>query len=388
MKGSARHTRHRTRPGNPLGTQSAGSDCSMAILGHELDNVLNGLLGINQLLLESGLTPEQERWSRAIELAGRQMRRLVSACRAGAEARRGDEPSRGDDANHQATRCVRESLDGIELLEQAIICQAPYAARRGNRLVLSVTAEVPQNWRGDACRLRQVLDNLLGNANKFTEHGEIELHAARDPATTGLCLAVTDTGPGIDRAAAPRIFDAWERGAGPPRRNSGGSGLGLYVCRRAVEAMGGCIQLAHPSGGGARFEVSVPGLLPAQESPPIKPSSLLQRLQVVPDLDGPLFGSVTAWLDRLGVGWLPVDRCGTGRLETLRIRIAELPPEAHKPGPSLLLTPLDACRSDDYARRLHGPIVGTSLGPALLQMALEWLWFRDGIQDSIHRPRR
>jgi anti-sigma regulatory factor (Ser/Thr protein kinase) len=355
----------------------------LAILGHELDNVLNGLLGINRLLLDSGLNPEQERWSQAIEHAGRQMRRLVSAYRNGEQVRtRGTAPVGGEPL-HRGAGCARQPLDGVELLEQAVICQVPLAARRGNRLVLTVDAGVPQDWRGDICRLRQLLDNLLGNANKFTEHGEVVLRATRDGATTGLRLTVTDTGPGVDSAAAARIFDAREQGREPAGRSHGGSGLGLYICRRAVEAMGGTIRLAPPSGGGARFEVCVPGLLPDRGSPGIAPSSLLLRLEAALDVGGPLLDSLTAWLDRLGVRRDVAAPAGPStRSESLRIRISELPPENHKPGPLLLLTPLDADRPGDHACRLHGPVVGATLGPVLLRMVLEWLWFRDDSRDS------
>ena len=382
MKGPARPTRHRQRRSDPPGTPPARHAGSMAVLGHELDNVLNGLLGINRLLLESGLSPEQERWSRAIELSGRQLRRLVLAYRTDGEA--------AGDVEHQRTaRGLRKPLDGIELLEQAILCQAPLAARRYNRLVLTVGPEVPPDWRGDVCRLRQLLDNLLGNANKFTNRGEIELHAVRDRATSDLLLAVTDTGPGVDRDTAPRLFEAWERGPQTHRGTVGGSGLGLYVCRQAIESMGGTIRLASPPGGGARFEVRVPGLLPAGEPAPLAPSGLLLRLNARLDVEGALFHSLAAWLDRLGVRWSSAEKAGaTPPPGTLPVRISELPPESGRAGPYLLLAPLDGCRPDDHARRLRGPIVGTTLGPALLQMALEWLWFRDGSAGSAREPSR
>lgn len=382
MKDPVRPTRHRKHRGDPPGTPPARSAGSMAVLGHELDNVLNGLLGINRLLLESGLNPEQERWSRAIELSGRQLRRLVLAYRAD-----GEPTGVGECQGNPG--CTKEPLDGIELLEQAILCQAPIAALQNNRLVLTVDPDVPRDWLGDTCRLRQLVDNLLGNANKFTDHGEVELHAVRGQTAAELLLAVTDTGPGVDRDTAPRLFDAWERGPEPLRGAVSGSGLGLYVCRQAIEAMGGTIRLAPPSGGGARFEVRVPGLLPVGEPMPLAPSGLLQRLNVQLDVDGALFRSLAAWLDRLGV-----ERSGAEAVEplvqpaVLPIRISELPPESGQAGPSLLLTPLDDCRRGDHARRLRGPVVGTTFGPALLQMALEWLWFRDGSAGSARGPCR
>lgn len=357
---------------------------SMAILGHELDNVLNGLLGMARLLRESGLNPEQDRWSRAIEQSGRQMLRLVSAFRADDQVRDQGPPDEPGTTDPLPPGLAHRPLDGIDLLEQAVLSQAPLAARQGNRLLLTVDPELPQVWHGDTCRLRQLLDNLLGNANKFTSGGEILLQAARGPAGAGetdrrLLLAVTDSGPGVEAAAAARIFDAWAQGSERTRLVYGGSGLGLFVCRQAVRAMGGSIALSSPPGGGARFEVGLPGLLQGNGQPPVPLTRILQRLSCRLDLAEPLATSVAGWLIRLGVCRQNPDR----REPRLCLRISELPPAVGQPAPILVLAPVDGCGPAGRARRLAAPIVGSSLGPVLLEMALEWLWLRNGRPGSI-----
>ncbi len=179
----------------------------VAELGHELGNVLNGLLGMTRLVRDSGLNAEQEYWLRAIEQSGCQMRRLVDAFWLG--------PTQTGEFIHPNP----VDLDGIELLEQALLAHAPAARRNADRLLLTVAPDVPRYWHCDPCLLRQLLDNLLGNALKFTRSGEVVLEVAarlqgNDPTDT-LLLAVIDSGPGIDAALGRRMFRAYERGLDP-----------------------------------------------------------------------------------------------------------------------------------------------------------------------------
>jgi hypothetical protein len=379
-------------------TPSTAEGQSLAILGHELDNVLNGLLGMTRLLRDSGLNAEQDRWSRAIEHSGRQLRRLVSAFRASeeppGEAQREAAARPGEVPLRYVAGGEVESLDGIDLLEQAVISQAPLAARRRNRILLTIDPGIPQEWQADACRLRQLLDNLLGNANKFTVDGEILLCASLDrsgeqAAGRTLRLTVTDSGPGVDPEAKSRVFEVWEQESDRTRLEFGGSGLGLYVCREAVSAMGGTIGLCTPPGGGARFEISLPGVVWDRGPSPLPASRILSRLQCLLDLSDPVRTSVDAWLNRLGVRCGPGDgsrqRCGSGEL---LLRVSELPDCGVHPGPTLLLAPLDGRPAAECARRLSGPIVGSTLGPLLLELALDWLWLRNDRPDSVPRRRR
>lgn len=352
-----------------------GVEQHMAMLGHELDNVLNGLLGMSRLLRESGLNAEQERWSRAIEHSGRQLRRLVSNFRSGPGL-----------AERQPVPRV-QFVDGIDLLEQVVLSHAPSALANGNRLLLNVTPEVPAAWACDPCLLRQVLDNLLGNAIKFSAGAEVLLQVAAGGRRPGwLRITVSDSGPGIDPAMGNRIFEAGVRGAPVPGSRSGGSGLGLFICRRAVAALGGTLGWSSAPGGGARFEVLLPNVLAAlvtgaQNSlaeGPLRSSRILQSMSCRLALSGPLLESVAGWLERLGVPWhdaatadQPADPA------SLVIAVSEHSAAVGQPGPILLLEPLNDGRDPAGARAVPAPILCCTLGPALLGMALEWLWLRD-----------
>jgi hypothetical protein len=352
---------------------AARSDRAMAMLGHELDNVLNGLLGLTQLLRESGLSPEQDRWSRAIEQSGWQLRQLVSTFRSGRS------PVDRGPALHTLP------VDAIDLLEQVLISHAPAAAANGNRLLLTVEPEVPGIWHCDPCRLRQVIDNLLANALKFTRGGEVRVHAARSRhGPDRLHLSVVDSGPGIDPAAGKRIFEAWEQGHEHIRRDFGGSGLGLFICRSVVAAMGGTLRWTAPASGGARFEAQLPGMFRGEVTVSAQAPSLLRKVHCVLELREPVRGSVAGWLARLGVRWH--DACATAPppgVGALLVGVSEIHAGAEQPGPTLLLTPLQECDSLSGARSVAPPILGCSLGPVLLGMVLEWLWVRRDRRDSI-----
>lgn len=351
---------------------SGRNERAMAMLGHELDNVLNGLLGMTQLLRESGLSPEQDRWSCAIEQSGRQMRRLVARFRSGA----------GPVDRSPALGALR--IDGIELLEQVVISHAPAAAANGNRLLLTVEPDVPDYWHCDPCLLRQVIDNLLGNAIKFTAGGEVLLRAARAPqGADQLRMLVVDSGPGIDPAVGSRMFEAWEQGGERIARDFGGSGLGLFICQRAVTAMSGALHWSAPAAGGACFEARLPGIFCEEAAGSARVPRLLREVHCLLRLREPLRESVAGWLARLGVQWQDASAAapqpGPG---AFAVGVSELETGAGQPGPDLVLTPLNERGRRSGGRSVAAPILGCSLGPALLGMVLEWLWVRDERQDS------
>ena len=377
--------------GHKDGTLPSVSNQGVAELGHELGNVLNGLLGMARLVRDSGLNAEQERWLRAIEHSGRQMRWLVDAFRC-------DPVPEG---KHICPEPI--DVDGIELLEQAVLAHAPSAREQRNRLILAVDTDLPRYWRCDPRLLRQVLDNLLGNALKFTRSGEVLLEASRPTenglAFDGLILSVVDSGPGIDPALGQRMFGAYERGSALVAGQSGGQGLGLFICRRIVEAMGGSIGCSDSETGGARFELHLPGVLARQSaSGGDLPTGLLHSIECTLELSGTLHVSVAGCLDRLQVAWrspepgaepsrdraagsCPVRPSG----ETLCVHISELVATADDPGPALLLSARTADHRVVGGKTLQPPILECSLGPLLLEIALEWRWF-SGSAGDLPRP--
>ena len=366
--------------GHKDGISPSISNQGVAELGHELGNVLNGLLGMARLVRDSGLNAEQERWLRAIEHSGRQLRWLVDAFRC--------------DPAPPGVRIRPEpiNVDGIELLEQAVLAHAPSAHEQRDRLILVVDTDLPRYWHCDPGLLRQVLDNLLGNALKFTRSGEVVLKASR-PTENGLRadrlhLAVADSGPGIDPALGQRLFEAYQRGSGFAADQSGGQGLGLFICQRIVEAMGGSIACSDSATGGARFELRLPGAL-AEERMAVDnlPSALLHSIECTLDLAGPLRASVAGCLARLGVAWQSSEPGAGSSDDRLFVNISELAATADHPGPALLLSAKTRGNRPVGGKTLQPPILECSLGPLLLELALEWQWFSEPAGDLPPRTR-
>ncbi len=136
------------------------------------------------------------------------------------------------------------------------------AHQKGLELACDVDADVPRCFRGDATRLRQVLLNLLGNAVKFTETGEVSAHVWRAAPGPGgqfrIGVTVRDTGIGVPRERQAAIFDAFTQADGSTTRKYGGTGLGLTISARLVALMGGRLWLESEPGMGSRFHVEVP----------------------------------------------------------------------------------------------------------------------------------
>ena len=358
------------------------ADQDMAELSHELGNVLHGLLGMAQLVRDSALTVEQDQWLGAIEQSGQQLRRLIEAFR----------PHRDRSVRRPDPGSSR--IDGIELLEQVALSHAPAALDRGNRLLLIAGPDLPRTWRCDPCQLRQLLDNLLGNALKFTNSGDVQLEArnwrCNEDGSATLALAVTDTGPGIGAEVAGRMFGAYQQGSEGVRDAPQGHGLGLYICRRIAQALGGEIRWTTPAGGGARFEIRLPGVL---VGPPVSihpHSRLLQSVCCRLELSGPLLRAVAGCLSRLGVPWHEAARaaaCGErrGADGVLQIQVSEIQTDGAHPGPLLLFQ-----RSAEAGgpRTLLGPPLECNFGPLMFEMVLEWLWIRDGKLGSVAELRR
>jgi len=369
--------------GNPRNV----SDPFVAEICHEFGNVLNGLLGMAHLLRDSALTAEQDRWLNAIEQSGWQLRRLVDAFRQG--------PRRsGEGAAYRPA-----TLDGIDLMEQLLLAHAPAARAQANRLWLTAGSELPRSWVSDVRLLRQLLDNLLGNALKFTRSGEVVLEAGMATADVASCgslvLAVTDSGPGIHPELGQRMFEAYERGPAPVRDERGGYGLGLFICQRIVRTLGGDIRWSTPSTGGARFTVTLPGVFSSAPSQPsIRPSRILQSVECRLELQGAARRSVACCLSRLGVAHVGMENRYEGTMDraiggpdhchghaAVLVSIQETPIEASATCAPLLLQTRTPDGGVLGSRLLDPPVLECSLGPLLLELALECLWLRNADRD-------
>lgn len=330
-------------------------DLEIAILGHELNNVLSGILGMAELLSESNLTAEQQRWLGAIEHSGWQMQSLIRTV----------QPT----IVPYATR-----FDGVELLEHVMVSHAPAARSRKNRLLLIVHSKLARYWFLDACLVRQLLDNLVGNAIKFTCGGdvmiEVEPVAANGGDEEALLFRISDTGSGFDMAAIQHIFQAYTRCISSPEHASDGCGLGLYICRNIVRAMNGRISCSSPAHGGACFEITLPGALCGGKTPiPVFRSDLFTQIRCELDLANPMRRSVKGFLDRLGVRHIKPSRQLSDKV--LVLNISEVPQQPSGSSSGLILTPRGGPGVISEARVLDAPVLESSLGRLLLELTLE-----------------
>ena len=169
-------------------------------------------------------------------------------------------------------------FDLIALIDDAIGILQGQADAKSLLLRSDLALDLPRYVRGDPTRLRQILLNLLGNAIKFTDRGEVRLDASAMMTTEGhatVCFDVTDTGPGIPADTLPRLFQKFEQADHSTTRRYGGTGLGLAICKELVELMGGSIGAESRVGVGSTFSVTLPLALGAE--PAIDPSSLPRK---------------------------------------------------------------------------------------------------------------
>jgi len=218
----------------------------LATLGHEVRTPMTGVLGMSELLLGTSLDPRQRGYADAIRGAGEHLLRLVNDALDLARIESGRLPL---DAQPFALR---------PLVAEVVAMTAPLARDRGLRFVETVDDDVPAALQGDALRIKQILLNLLGNARKFTDAGEIGLHVSA-LAPHGVRFVVHDTGPGLDAEQQARLFRRFEQADGArTAARYGGSGLGLAISQELAGAMGGSIDVDSTPGAGSRFIVDLP----------------------------------------------------------------------------------------------------------------------------------
>ncbi|MEE8339522.1 MAG: HAMP domain-containing sensor histidine kinase [Xanthomonadales bacterium] len=346
------------------------SEQNLAMLGHELCSVLNGIQGMAELLGGTRLNGEQKQFVEAVKLSIRQMNWLIG----------------GINSQQQGTvfPFVPEPgvLDGPGLLEQAVRCHTRAAMIKNNLLLLIIDPQLPQCWYGDARLLRQIIDNLLGNAIKFTQSGLVVLEARRAPAgrgkDTGLELLVTDTGIGFNQAASRRIFKPFVQADPGIGRVHGGTGLGLYICHRIVSRLQGQLDCTSKPGSGSSFRVFLPDLIePDHCEEGGMNSSLLSSMTCHVSVEGELGRSIEFLLHRMGVTLEP---CPVGEKRAtdvdLRVEISLVDPCGDNASMDhcLLFTP-GPVRSNagplPGIRQMQPPFLASTLGPLLMEMVLE-----------------
>lgn len=216
----------------------------LAVVSHEVRTPLNGVLGMANLLLDSGLSPEQQTYAKSIKTSGDALLALIDEIL--------------DFSKIEAGRLDLETVpfDVSSLVTDVVELLAPRAQAKGIEIAAEIADDIPARVFGDAARLRQVLLNLAGNAVKFTDEGGVLVVVERN-GDKQIKFTVEDSGPGVGPEAQERIFREFEQGDDSPARRHGGTGLGLAIASKIVERMGGRISLAssHAAGGDSRGSV-------------------------------------------------------------------------------------------------------------------------------------
>ncbi len=242
-----------------------------ATVSHEVRTPLNGVVGMLDMLKEMRLTKRQQE---CVDVAWNSSRALIELI--------------NDILDFSKMEAGKLDLEEIEfdlrkLIEEVIELLARQAQQKGLEIGYLIASDVPERIRGDSLRLRQVLLNLIGNAVKFTEHGEVAVRISRcvdDHAEFSLRIDVTDTGIGMSEDAVFHIFESFAQADRSTTRRYGGTGLGLAICKQLVALMKGKIGVSSEPGRGSNFWFTI-RCKPSERKAAVADNSMLQGVRVL-----------------------------------------------------------------------------------------------------------